>query len=150
LFVPVYAFEIFTTENTEDHGAPREFFMLEHQALTERIIGFAIEVHRTVGPGLLESVYAECVALELAHVGIRFEAQVTVPVIYKGVTIPLGFRADVVVENTIILEIKAVAALLPAHESQLLTYLRMSHLRIGLLMNFHAPRLKDGLRRFIV
>jgi GxxExxY protein len=127
-----------------------EFFMLDHQALTERIIGCAIEVHRTVGPGLLESVYAECVALELRHAGIRFDSQVTVPVIYKGVTIPLGFRADVVVENTVILEIKAVAALLPAHESQLLTYLRMSHLRIGLLMNFHAPRLKDGLRRFIV
>jgi GxxExxY protein len=150
LFVPVYAFEVFTTENTEDHGAPREFFMLEHQALTERIIGVAIEVHRTVGPGLLESVYAECVALELGYAGIRFETQVTVPVIYKGVTIRLGFRADVVVENAIILEIKAVAALLPAHGSQLLTYLRMSHLRIGLWMNFHAPRLKDGLRRFIV
>ena len=75
--------------------------MLEHQALTERIIGFAIEVHRTVGPGLLESVYAECVALDPGHAGIRFEARVTVPVIYKGVTIPLGFRADVVVENTI-------------------------------------------------
>jgi GxxExxY protein len=113
LFVPVYAFEIFTTENTEDHGAPREFFMLEHQALTERIIGLAIEVHRTVGPGLLESVYAKCVALEPGQAGIKFEAQVTVPVIYKGVTIPLGFRADVVVENTIILEIKGVAALLP-------------------------------------
>jgi GxxExxY protein len=148
--VPVYAFAIFATENTEDHGAPREFFRLEHQALTERIIGFAIEVHRSVGPGLLEPVYAECMALELGRAGLRFEAQVAVPVIYKGVTIPLGFRADVVVENTVILEIKAVAALLPAHESQLLTYLRMSDLRIGLLMNFHAPRLKDGLRRFIV
>jgi GxxExxY protein len=95
-------------------------------------------------------VYAECVALELGHAGVSFEAQVTMPVIYKGVTIPLGFRADVVVENTIILEIRAVAALLPAHQSQLLAYLRMSHLRIGLLMNFHAPRPKDGLRRFIV
>jgi GxxExxY protein len=124
--------------------------MLEQRILTEKIIGLAIEVHRTVGPGLLESVYAECMALELGGAGLGVETQVTVPVIYKGVTIPLGFRADIVVENTIILEIKAVAALLPAHESQLLTYLRMSHLRIGLLMNFHAPRLKDGLRRFIV
>jgi GxxExxY protein len=89
-------------------------------------------------------------ALELGHAGVSFEAQVTVPVIYKGMTIPLGFRADIVVENAIILEIKAVAALLPAHDAQLLTYLRMSQLRIGLLMNFHARRLKDGLRRFIV
>ena len=87
--------------------------MLEHQVLTERIIGVAIEVHRTVGPGLLESVYAECVALELGYAGIRFEAQVSVAVIYRIVTIPLGFRADVVVENTIILEIKSVAALRP-------------------------------------
>jgi len=124
--------------------------MLEHQALTERIIGLAIEVYRTVGPGLLESVYAACMVMELARADIVFEAQAAVPVIYKGTTIPLGFRADVIVERTVILEIKAVAALLPAHESQLLTYLRMSRLRVGLLMNFNAPRLKDGLRRFIV
>ena len=124
--------------------------MLEQRTLTGKIIGFAIEIHRTVRPGLLESVYAECMALELSHAGIAFQSQVTMPVIYKGMMIPLGFRADIVVENTIILEIKAVAALLPAHDAQLLTYLRMSELRIGLLMNFHAPRLKDGLRRFIV
>jgi GxxExxY protein len=124
--------------------------MLEQRTLTEKIIGLAIEVHRTVGPGLLESVYAKCMALELSHAGIAFQSQVTMPVIYKGMMIPLGFRADIVVENTIILEIKAVAARLPAHDAQLLTWLRMSELRIGLLMSFHAPRLKDGLRRFIV
>ena len=124
--------------------------MLEHHDLTERIIGLAIEVHKNVGPGLLESVYAECLGLELTGAGIGIESQVMVPVIYKGITIPLGFRADIVVENTIILEIKAVAALLSTHEAQLLTYLRMSRLRVGLLMNFHAPRLKDGLRRLIV
>ena len=121
--------------------------MLEYQLLTEKIIGLAIEVHRTVGPGLLD---AECLALEFAQAGIGFDAQVTVPVVYKGITIPMGFRADVVVENTIVVEIKAVASLLPVHEAQLLSYLRMSHIRVGLLMNFHAPRLKDGLRRFIV
>ena len=124
--------------------------MLEHHELTERVIGLAIDVHRTVGPGLLESVYVDAWGLELKHANIGFQSQVTVPVIYKGTTIPLGFRADVVVENAIILEIKAVAALLPAHEAQILTYLRMSRIRIGLLINFHAPRLKDGLRRFIV
>jgi GxxExxY protein len=124
--------------------------MLEHHELTERVIGLAIDVHRTVGPGLLESVYVECMALELKHADIGFQSQVTVPVMYKGTTIPLGFRADIIVENAIILEIKAVTALLPAHEAQILTYLRMSRIRIGLLVNFHAPRLKDGLRRFIV
>jgi GxxExxY protein len=124
--------------------------MLEHRDLTERVIGLAIEVHRTVGPGLLESVYRECLGLELEQAGIAFQCEVTVPVIYKNRTIPLGFRADIVVESAVILEIKAVTTFLPAHESQLLTYLRMSQLRIGLLMNFHAPRLKDGLRRLIV
>jgi GxxExxY protein len=124
--------------------------MIEQRILTEKIIGFAIEVHRSVGPGQLESVYTACMALEPGHAGISFETQITVPVIYKGMRNSLGFRVDIIVENAIILEIKAVAALLPAHDAQLLTYLRMSNLRIGLLMNFHAPRLKDGLGRFIV
>ncbi len=124
--------------------------MLEHRDLTERVIGLAIDVHRTIGSGLLESVYAGCMCLELQQANIEFQSQVTVPVIYKGKMIPLGFRADIVVENTIIIEIKAVTAFVPAHDAQILTYLRMSQIRIGLLMNFHAPRLKDGLRRFIV
>jgi GxxExxY protein len=124
--------------------------VLEHRELTEQVIGAAIEVHRGVGPGLLESVYVECLCLELKRSAIPFEREVSVPIIYKQTSIPLGFRADVVVANTIILEIKAVATLLPAYESQILTYLRMSGIRIGLLMNFHAPRLKDGPRRFIV
>lgn len=99
-----------------------------------------------IGPGLLESVATECLGLELEQAGIPFESQVSVPVIYKGRTIPLGFRAD----NAIILEIKAIAALLPADEAQRLTYLHMSRIGVGLLMNFHAKRLKDGLLRFVV
>lgn len=124
--------------------------MLAHHGLTERIIGLAIEVHRATGPGLLESVYAGFLGLELREAGIEFQTEVTVPVIYKGATFPFGFRADMVVENAVILEIKAVTSFVPAHEAQILTYLRMSHIRVGLLMNFHALRLKDGLRRFIV
>ena len=124
--------------------------MLQRRALSDRVIGLAIEVHRQVGPGLLESVYAECLGLELADAGIPFQRQVMVPVVYKGVTIPIGFRADLLVDDAIIVEIKAVPALVAAHGAQLLTYLRMSGIRIGLLMNFHAPRLKDGLRRVIV
>ena len=139
-----------TTENTKPRGAARRFIVLEHRNLTEQVIGLAIEVHRGVGPALLESVHEECLCLELERAGIAFERQVMVPIVYKGTTIPLGFHADVVVANAIILEIKAVASLLPAHDAQLLTYLRMSEPRVGLLMNFHAPRLKDGLRRFIV
>jgi GxxExxY protein len=124
--------------------------MLEYRDLTERIIGLAIEVHRTLGPGLLESVYGECLADELGRAGIAFAREVAVPVLYKGKTLPLGFRADIVVANDILLEIKGVPALLPVHDAQIRTYLRVSRIRIGLLMNFHAIRLKDGLRRFIV
>jgi GxxExxY protein len=124
--------------------------MLEHRELTECVIGLAIEVHRNIGPGLLESVYVECLCMELKQANIPFETQIMVPVIYKGKLIPLGFRADILAANSIILEIKAVVSLLPTHEAQILTYLRMSHIRVGLLMNFHAPRLKDGLKRFIV
>ena len=124
--------------------------MLEHRALTERIISLAIDVHRTIGPGLLESVYTKCLCLELEHAGIPFDSQVSVPVFYKAILIPLGFRADILVDNAVMLEIKAVAALLPAHEAQLLSYLRMSRISVGLLMNFHANRLKDGMRRFVV
>lgn len=124
--------------------------MLEHRDLTERVIGLAIEVHRTVGPGLLESVYETGLCVELKLAGIPFRRQVSIPVVYKGTSISLGFRADIVVADAVILEIKGVAALIPAHEAQILTYLRMSHVRVGLLLNFHAPRLKDGLLRFIV
>ena len=124
--------------------------MLQHCELTGRIIGLAIEVHRAVGPGLLESVYGECLADELGHAGIPFKREIVVPVVYKVRTLPLGFRADIVVANAVLVEIKAVATLLPAHDAQVLTYLRMSQIQVGLLMNFHANRLRDGLRRFIV
>jgi GxxExxY protein len=124
--------------------------MLQHRALTDRIIGLAIEVHRTIGPGLLESVYAECLSDELDQASIPFQREVMVPTVYKAKTLPLGFCADILVANLVLLEIKAVTILLPTHDAQILTYLRMSQIRIGLLMNFHALRLKDGLRRFIV
>jgi GxxExxY protein len=124
--------------------------MLEHRDLTERVIGLAIEVHRTVGPGLLESVDETGLCLEFERAGIPFRRQVGIPVVYKGTSVSVGFRADIVVADAVIIEIKGVAAFVPAHEAQLLTYLRMSQLRVGLLMNFHAPRLKDGLLRFIV
>ncbi len=124
--------------------------MLMHQELTARIIGLAIEVHRTVGPGLLESVYNECLSDELAQAGIPFQREVPVPVTYKGKTLALGFRADILVDKTVLIEIKGVSELIQAHQIQLSTYLRMSNIRISLLMNFHAVRLRDGLRRLIV
>lgn len=124
--------------------------MLIAERLTEQIIGLAITVHRHSGPGLLESVYLQCLCHELHEAGIPHARQVPIPVMYRGKPIGDGFRADIVVDQTVIVELKAVAALTPAHEAQLRTYLRMSGLRVGLLLNFNAPRLTDGLRRFII
>lgn len=124
--------------------------MLVRQDLTERVIGLAIEVHRTIGPGLLESIYADCMADELEEAGIAFQREAAIPVVYKGRRHERGFRADLLVDGAVIVEVKAVAALLPIHDAQLLTYLRMSGIRVGLLFNFHARRLIDGMRRRIV
>jgi GxxExxY protein len=146
--LPVKAFVRINTEDDGGQQRPRRSGVLEYRALTERIIGLAIEVHRTIGPGLLESVYAECLCLELEGAAIPFQRQVMI--VYKGTSISLGFRTDILVADKVILEIKAVSAFMPAHEAQILTYLRMSGIRVGLLLNFHAPRLKDGLLRFVV
>jgi GxxExxY protein len=127
-----------------------EEIVLLHQALTERIIGLAIEVHRQTGPGMLESFYAWALCGELEDAGIPFAAQVTIPAYYKKRCMPNGFRADIVVDGAVIIEVKGVANLVPAHEAQLLTYLRTSQFRVGLLMNFHANRLVDGLKRCII
>jgi GxxExxY protein len=124
--------------------------MDEPELVSRQVIRAAIAVHRTLGPGLLESLYLQCLCIELEEAGIQFRTQVPVPVVYRGRTVPLGFRMDLLVADAIIVEVKAVASLIPAHEGQLLTYLRLSGLRVGLLMNFHAPLLKDGLRRLVV
>ena len=123
--------------------------MLEHLSLSKRIIGSAIKVHRGTGPGLLESVYATGLCFELEQAGITVQRQVGIPVVYLGLKMPMGFRADILVADTILVEIKGVSVLASAHEHQIQAYLRMSGLPLGFLMNFHAPRLKDGLRRVV-
>lgn len=117
--------------------------------LTEKIIGCAIAVHRALGPGLLESAYEECVCFELNQAGIKFERQVPLPVAYKSVKLDCGYRMDVVVDSSVILEIKAVERIIPVHEAQLLSYLKLHNKRVGLLMNFHVPVLKNGLKRIV-
>jgi GxxExxY protein len=124
--------------------------MLLAGELTDRVIGLAITVHRHTGRGLLESVYEQCLCHELEQAGVPFARQVVVPVVYRGRRIGEGFRADIIVDETVIVEIKAIATILPGHEAQLNTYLRMSGLRIGLLMNFNESRLVDGLRRLVL
>jgi GxxExxY protein len=114
------------------------------------VIGLAIEVHRHLGPGLLESAYEECLSYELKQAGIGFRRQVALPVVYKDVRLDCGYRMDIVVEQALILEIKAVEQIVPLHEAQILTYLRLSGIRVGLLMNFNAIALRHGLRRFVL
>lgn len=122
---------------------------MEFDALSNLVIGTAILVHKELGPGLLESAYETCLAYELAGRGVRFERQKPLPIQYKGVRLDCGYRLDLVVEKQIILEIKAVDQLAPLHEAQMLTYLRMSGCKVGLIMNFNVALFKDGLKRIV-
>ena len=124
--------------------------MLIEDQLTEEIIGAAIEVHRALGPGLLESAYEECLCHELKLRGLSVQRQVPLPVIYKGVKLDCGYKLDIVVEGTVILELKTVENLAPVHEAQLLTYLRLSGIKIGLLINFFSPVLRNSIKRMVL
>jgi GxxExxY protein len=118
--------------------------------LTDAIIGGAMEVHRTLGPGLLESTYEMCLCRELNIRGIPFERQVPIPVEYKGIKLDCGYRADIIVDSRILVEVKAIDSLLPVHDAQLLTYLKLGGWKIGLLINFNVELLKHGLRRRVL
>ena len=123
---------------------------MEFDALSNRVIGCALEVHRTLGPGLLESSYEQCLAHELSLAKIGFELQHPLPIDHKGILLDCGYRVDLLIEDTLILELKAVDALLPIHEAQLLTYLRLSGKRIGILINFNVELLKRGIKRMVL
>lgn len=120
------------------------------EELTREIIAAAIEVHRHLGPGLLESTYQTCLAREFALRGIRFEQQKGVPVEYKGVRVECGYRFDFLIDNRVIVELKAVETMHPVFEAQVLTYLRHTGCRVGLLINFNVPVLKSGLKRLVL
>ncbi|HMV81239.1 MAG TPA: GxxExxY protein [Leptospiraceae bacterium] len=122
---------------------------MDEQELTDLVIGCCIEIHRTLGPGLLESVYEEVLSFELKEKGISFTRQQIVPVEYRGRVLEAGFRADIIVNDKIILEIKSVEKILPLHSKQLLTYLKLTQKRIGLLINFNVNLLKDGIKRIV-
>jgi GxxExxY protein len=116
---------------------------------SRRIIGAAIEVHRRIGPGLLESAYNACLSFELREMGFRIDEQVPLPIIYRDVKLDCGYRMDFVVEDAVIIEVKAMEQLAPVHQAQLLSYLRLADKRVGLLINFHVRMLKDGIRRIV-
>lgn len=123
---------------------------IEFDDLSNRVIGCALEVHRQLGPGLLESVYQRCLAYELVSAGIQVEVERPMRVRYKEIDIDCGFRVDMLIERELIVELKAVDTLLPIHESQLLTYLKLSGRKVGLLMNFNSGMLKKGIRRLVL
>jgi GxxExxY protein len=116
--------------------------------LTQTIIGAAIEVHRHLGPGLLESTYETCLIYELNNLGLTVERQKALPVVYKTIHLDQGYRIDLLVEEKVILELKVVEELTPVHEAQILSYLKLSGCPVGLLLNFNVKMLKDGVRRF--
>ena len=124
--------------------------MLRYEEITQVILGAAIEVHKTLGPGLLESVYEVCLCHELDLRGLHYVCQVDLPVTYKSRELDCGYRLDVVVEDAVILELKSVEKLLPIHEAQLLTYLRLSGKTVGFLINFNVPVLKQGIVRRVL
>ncbi len=122
---------------------------MNRNELTERVIGSAIEVHRTLGPGLMESTYEECLAFELTEAGLAIQRQLELPIFYKGRRLNVGYRIDLLVNQQLIIELKSVRAIEPIHEAQLLTYLKLADKKLGLLMNFNVPLMKQGIRRFL-
>ena len=123
---------------------------LRFEELTEQIIGAAIEVHKALGPGLLEGIYEQCLCRELALRNLKFERQLIVPVTYKGVTLECKYRVDILVENTVVLELKTVDRILPLHEAQLLTYLRLLNKPVGLILNFNVAAMRHGIVRRVL
>ena len=123
--------------------------MIQENELTEKVIGAAIEVHRHLGPGLLESAYDHCLCHELSRLGIAFNREVGLPVEYKGLRLDCGYRMDIVVEGLVVVEVKAVESVLPIHKAQLLTYLRVAKKRVGLLINFNVQMLRSGIKRVV-
>jgi len=118
--------------------------------LTHQIIGLAMRVHSRLGPGLLESAYEHCLCHEFAQAGLPYEQQVGLPLVYDGIRLECGYRADIIVNSEVVLEIKSIEHILPLHEAQLLTYLRLSPCRIGLLLNFNTTSLKQGIKRCVL
>jgi GxxExxY protein len=135
---------------TEFHREKQIEMEYKYQELTHQIIGCAMEVHKLLGPGLLESAYEECLAFELVNAGLYIERQKPVPVIYKEIKLECGYRIDILVENTVVIELKTVEAFNPVHEAQILTQMKFAIKPVGLLINFNVMLLKSGIKRFVI
>jgi GxxExxY protein len=123
---------------------------MEFDELSHKVIGFAVEVHRELGPGLLETTHKQCLAYELSKASVNFVIEAELPVKYKNIIVNCGYRMDLVIENRLIVELKSVERLHPIHEAQILTYMKLANINTGLLINFNESRLKDGIKRFVL
>ena len=123
---------------------------MEFDELSNKVIGCAIEVHKQLGPGLLESAYERCLSFELMRANINHTVQQELPIDYKSIKLDNGYRIDILIENNLIVELKSVDKLRPIHEAQLLTYMKLAEIKVGLLMNFNVCRLKEGIKRFVL
>ena len=139
-------------EPQRHEGTKKEFIPLSPnmERIAAAVVDGAFKVHTALGPGLLESVYETCLAHELSKRGLRFQTQVSFPIVYDGIPLDAGLRIDLLVEDKLVVELKAVEAMLPLYEAQLLTYLKLTNRRLGLLINFNVPKIKDGLKRIIL
>lgn len=126
-----------------------ELKLFESQKITRRIIGCAIEVHKILGPGMLESAYEECLAYELKKVGFSIERQKPISIVYQEIKLDCGYRIDILVDNNVVIELKTVEAFAPVHEAQILTYMKFAKKNLGLLINFNVVLLKTGIKRYI-
>jgi GxxExxY protein len=123
---------------------------MQENLITEKIIGCAIDVHKQLGPGLLESAYEECLYYELINKELDVKKQLALPLVYKEIKLDAGYRIDLLIENKVIVEIKSVDALAEIHKAQLMTYMKLAEIKVGLLINFNVTRLKDGIVRWII
>ena len=123
---------------------------MDRNEISGEIVNAAMKVHSALGPGLLESAYAACLRHELIKRGLRVASEVPVPVVYDGIKLEAGYKLDLLVEDTVIVELKAIEALAPIHQAQIISYLKLAHKPIGLLINFHSLHLKDGIKRFVI
>jgi len=123
---------------------------MDFDNLSHQVIGCALEVHKLLGPGLLESTYEQCLAHELTMNGILFKLQQPLPVIYKDIRLDCGYRIDLLIENKLIVELKSVEAIKAIHEAQLLTYMKLANISIGLMINFNVQKLKEGIKRYVL
>jgi GxxExxY protein len=141
---------MFDTENHGEYTENHREILMELSELTKEIIGSAIEVHKLLGPGLLESAYEKCLEYELTNKGLTVERQKPIPIIYKELNLDYGYRIDLLVENKVVIEIKSVDGFHPVYEAQILTYMKFAEKKVGLLINFNVKLLKEGIKRYVM